>query len=192
MNRTILLGALILGVSTTSAHKIRVDYDHDTHFSRYKTYRWVRPAHSGPEQAQFPNQLMEERVTGFIDEALAAKGLKRVTKGGDLLITYRINVTEQPVLSTYYSGVGPGWGRGWTADWGPGWDTGWGWGSGVATTTVQTYYEGTLVINMVDARENQLVFQGTSTQAVSSRPQKNTRKLAKAVNEVLQKFPPRL
>jgi hypothetical protein len=188
MKRTILLGALVIAVSTAFAHKIRVDFDHDTHFSCYKTYRWVEPAYSGPEQVQFPNQLMQERVTVFIDEALAARGLKRVTKGGDLLISYRINVTEQPVLSTFYSGAGPGWASGW----GSGWGWGWGWGSGVATTTLQTYYEGTLVINMMDPKDNQLVFQGTSTQAVSSRPQKNTKKLAKAVNEVFERFPPRL
>jgi len=192
MNRIILLGALVIIVSTAFAHKIRVDFDHDTHFSRYKTYHWVQPAYSGPEQVQFPNQLMEERVTGFIDKALAARGLKRVTNGADLLINYRINVTEQPVVSTFYSGPGPGWGWGWASGWGSGWGPGAGWGSGVATTTLQTYYEGTLVINMVDAKENQLVFQGTSTQAVSSRPQKNTKKLAKAVDEVFEKFPPRV
>jgi len=187
-----LLGVLVI-VSTAFAHKIRVDFDHDTHFSCYKTYRWVQLPYTQPQHAQFPNQLRAERVTGFIDEALAAKGLKRVTKGGDLLISYRIKVAEQPVLSTLYSGAGPGWDWGWGGPgwgWGPG--PGWGWGSGFATTTVQTFYEGTLIINLVDAKENQLVFQGTSTQAVSSRPQTNTRKLAKAVNEVFEKFPPQL
>jgi hypothetical protein len=44
---------------------------------------------------------------------------------------------------------------------------------------------------MVDAKQNQLVFQGTSTQAVSTRPERNSKKLAKAVNEIFEKYPPR-
>ena len=120
---------------------------------------------------------MRERISGFIEEALAARGMKRVTTAGDLLICYRINVTEQPQFLTYSNGGGFGWD--------------WGWGSGFTTTTVQNIYEGTLVIDMVDARQQQLVFQGTSTQTISSKPQKNTKRLAKAVSEVFEKYPPR-
>jgi len=122
---------------------------------------------------------MQERIAGFIDQALAARGLKRVTTGGDLLVTYGINVTEQPVLTTFSSGGG----------WGCCWDGGW--GSGISTTTVQYFYEGTLIVDMVDAHRNQLVFQGTSSHQISSRPERNTRRLSRAVNEVFEKYPPR-
>jgi len=122
---------------------------------------------------------MQERITGFIDQALAARGLKRVTTGGDLLVTYGINVTEQPVLTTFSSG----------GAWGCCWDGGW--GSGISTTTVQYFYEGTLIVDMVDAHRNQLVFQGTSSHQISSRPERNTRRLSRAVNEVFEKYPPR-
>jgi hypothetical protein len=181
MNRMTLLGALVLAVSPGFAHKAQVDFDHGIHFSCYKTYRWVHSADEQAPQALFPNQLMQQRITGFIEEALAARGLKRVTTGGDLLISYLIKVTEQPQFTTFSYGAGPGWG----------WDWGWGWGDGFSTTTVQTIYEGTLVIDMVDANQKQLVFQGTSTRTISSRPEKNTKRLAKAVNEVFEKYPPR-
>jgi hypothetical protein len=120
---------------------------------------------------------MQERVVGFIDEALSARGFKRVTTGGDLLVNWGINVTELPQFTSFSNGAGPGWG--------------WGWGSGFSTTNVQISYEGTLVIDIVDPQKKQLVFQGTSAQAISSRPEKNTKKLAKAVNEVFEKYPPR-
>jgi hypothetical protein len=124
---------------------------------------------------------MQERIAGFIDQALAARGLKRVTTGGDLLITYGINVTEQPVFTTFSSGFASGWGCCWDG----------GWGSGIATTTVQYFYEGTLIVDIVDLNRNQLVFQGTSTHQISSRPERNTRRLGRAVNEVFEKYPPR-
>jgi len=175
MNRIITLGMLAMAVSPGFAHTVRVDFDHGTHFSSYKTYSWLHSADVESSPALFPNQLMEKRIASSIEEALAARGLKRVPSGGDLLISYRINVTEHPEYVTFSDGWGP---------------TGLGWGSGFTTTTVQIRYEGTLVIAMIDTKQNQLVFQGTSTQAISSRPEKNTKKLAKAVNEVFQRYPP--
>jgi hypothetical protein len=129
---------------------------------------------------------MQQRICAFIDEALAARGLKRVATGGDLLVSYKVNVTEQPYYTTF-ADPGPGWG--WGGTWAFGWGTGW--GGEFATTTVQTFQEGTLVINMVQANRNQLVFQGESSHSVSSKPAKNTRKMLKAVNEIFEKYPPR-
>jgi hypothetical protein len=176
MNRIIVLGALVCAISPAIAHKVRVDFDHGTHFLRYKTYSWMAAANTPPDGGLFPNQLMQQRIVGLIEEALAARGFKRVEKGGDLLISYGIQVSETPQFTTFYNGTGPGWG--------------WGWGSGISTTTVQTIYEGTLVVDLVDANQNKLVFQGTSRQTISSRPATNTRRLARAVNEIFEKYPP--
>jgi Domain of unknown function (DUF4136) len=173
--RILVVGALVLTVSPALAHKIRVDFDHGRHFSKYKTYRWMDSETAPSPEPLFPNQLMRERIAGLIEEALASRGFKRVASGGDLLIGYGIQVTEHPEFITFSDG-GPGWG--------------WGWGSGFSTTTVQTIYEGTLVVDMLDANQKKLVFQGTSTQTISSRPERNTKKLAKAVNEIFEKYPP--
>jgi hypothetical protein len=176
MNRILVLGVLLGAACPGLASRVRVDFDHKTHFSSYKTYRWADSASAPLPEGLFPNELMRERIAGLIEEALAARGFKRVATGGDLLIGYGIQVTEHPQFTTFYDGGGPGWG--------------WGWGSGFSTTTVQTFYEGTLVVNMVDANQKRLVFEGTSTQTISSRPERNTRRLAKAVNEIFEKYPP--
>jgi hypothetical protein len=121
---------------------------------------------------------MRERIAGFIEEALAARGLKRVESGGDLLVSYQVKVTEEPIYTTFSDGTGPGWG--------------WGWGSGISTTTTEVIYQGTLVVDMWDSHHQQLLFQGTSTQLISSKPAKNTKRLAKAVREILEKYPPQM
>ena len=174
MNRILVLGVLLGAACPGLASRVRVDFDHKTHFSSYKTYRWADSASAPLPEGLFPNGLMRERIAGLIEEALAARGFKRVATGGDLLISYGIQVTEHPQFTTFYDGGGPGWG----------------WGSGFSTTTVQTFYEGTLAVNMVDANQKRLVFEGTSTQTISSRPERNTRRLAKAVNEIFEKYPP--
>ena len=178
MKRIIILGALACAVWPGFAHRIRVDFQHGVHFSAYKTYRWDTSANAVSPDPLFPNQIMQERIVGFIEEALAAKGLKRVNSGGDLLVSYRMNIAEEPQFTTF--GSGPGWG----------WD--WGWGGGISTTTVQVFYSGTLIVDMVDANRQRLVFQGTSRQDISSRPQRNTQRLAKAVNEIFARYPPQL
>jgi Domain of unknown function (DUF4136) len=180
MKRTIVLWAMLFAVSPGFAYKTRVDFDHGTHFSSYKTYSWGDSADGTSRDSLFPNQLMRERVAAYIEEALAARGYKRVPSGGDLVISYRIDVTQEPVYTTFSNGFGPAWG----------WDNGWGWGSGFSTTTVQSYYEGTVVIDMVDANHQKLVFQGASSQDISSRPEKNTKRLCKAVQEIFEKYPP--
>ena len=175
MNRITVLLALACAVSPSIAQKVRVDYEHGSNFSQYKTYRWIQLPAAQSAEAQFPNQLMQERIVGFIEEALAAKRFTRVETGGDLLVGYQMKMTEQPQFTTYTDGIGPGWG----------------WGSGFSTTTTQTILIGTLIIDMVDPRQKQLVFQGVWTETISSKPSKNTKKLAKAINEVFEKYPPK-
>jgi hypothetical protein len=184
MNRILLFGTLACTVSAAFAHKVRVDLDHGVQFSCYKTFRWAHPPEPRSPDALFPNQLMQQRIAGFIEQALAARGIRRVTAGGDLLVDYSINVTAQPQFVTTYDSFAPGWGSGWNGGWG-------GWSSGWSTTTELTIYYGTLIVDITDARRNRLIFQGTSKQTISSRPERNTKKLAKAVDKVFEKYPPR-
>jgi hypothetical protein len=165
----------LLCASLVYAHKVNVDFDHGTHFSSYKTYSWANGVDAPWPDALFPNKLMQERIVAFIEEALAAKGLKRVPAGGQLLVRFEVQVQAHPEFITVSDG-GPGWG----------------WGGGISTTTVQTFYDGTLVVNLLDSKHQQMVFQGTSTQSISSKPQTNTKKLAKAVNEIFCKYPPQM
>jgi hypothetical protein len=183
MIRKGLVVAFLCAVSLGFAHKVRVDFDHNANFSRYKTYCVVRgPSGESPDPT-FPSPIVQNRIGGLIEEALAAKGLKRGAPSHDLRVSYRIDVIQQPQYITYSDGWGPGWG--WGNGWGPGWNT------GFSTTTVQMYYQGVLVVDIVDVKSNKLVFEGTSSQMVSSKPAKNNEKLAKAVNEVFARYPPR-
>ncbi len=179
MNRIMVLLALACAVSPAGAHRVRIDYDRGGNFSQYKTYSWVQPAVSKPPGDLFPNQLMQRRIVSFIEEALAARHLTRVETGGDMLVSYGVDVSEQQQFTTFTDGVGPGWGWGWYG------------GSAISTTVPQVIFTGTLVVNITDARKKHLVFQGVSSQTISSRAERNTRRLAKAVNEIFEKYPPR-
>ena len=172
MRRLLMILLLACAISPVDAQKVRVDFDHACDFSRYQTYAWALSP-----KVDFLNQLMQSRLIGFIEEALAAKRLRRVETGGDLLVNFQMDVRQENVYTTFADTTGFGWG--------------WGWGSTIATTTTQTITLGTLTVDVVDSHRNRLVFQGVSTAPISSKPAHNTKRLAKAVNEIFEKYPPR-
>ena len=59
-----------------------------------------------------------------------------------------------------------------------------------ATTQVERYTVGTLVIDLFDARTKQAIFRGTVSDTLSDEPEKNEEKLRKAVEKISKKFPP--
>jgi hypothetical protein len=60
-----------------------------------------------------------------------------------------------------------------------------------ATTTVENYRVGTLVVDMYDAQNKRLVWRGTSTDTLSDKPENNEKKLDKAVDKMFKDFPPK-
>jgi hypothetical protein len=57
-------------------------------------------------------------------------------------------------------------------------------------TTQQDYKEGTLVIDMYDAKNRQLIWRSSAEDALSSKPEKNEKNLEKGVAKMFKKFPP--
>ena len=194
MSRIMVLFVLASTASPGFAQRVRVDYDHGCTFSHYKTYRWVDAQKAQSSDMQFPNQLMQERILGFVEESLAAKQFTRVETGGDLLVGYVIKVSAKPQFTTFTDAMGPGWGWGGWSGYGPGccgWGWGGDWGSAFSTTTIQTTWVATLTVSMTDALQRQLVFQGVSTDTISSKAEKNTKRLQKGISEIFDKYPPR-
>jgi hypothetical protein len=68
---------------------------------------------------------------------------------------------------------------------------GWLWGGfGEATTTVDQYTVGTLVVDMFDTRTKKLVWRGSSSDVLADKPEKDMKKLQKAVEKMFEHFPP--
>jgi hypothetical protein len=153
-----------------AANDVSTDYDHKADFSRYKTYSWIG--------VRAGTSLWADRIQGDVDSQLAAKGWTRVASGGDATVAAFGKLTQQDTMQSFYSGF-PGWG--WT---------GWG-GTGTVTTTVVPENIGTLVVDMFDGQSKRLIWRGMATDTLSSKPEKNDKKLEKAVNEMFDHFPPK-
>lgn len=155
--------------SSALAQQVQTDFDKRVNFSQYKTYSW--------KQVQVKNDLWEPRIKDAINGQLAAKGWQLVDDGGDVVIVAIGTTRIQRTLDTFYNGFGGGWR----------WRGG---GFGTATTTERDYKEGTLVVDMFDAKSKDLIWRGNAEDMVSGNPEKNEKKLDKAVVKMFKKFPP--
>jgi hypothetical protein len=168
----------LLALSTVFAQNVRTDFDHQANFSQYKTYSWqeIKPADS----------LWDARIKRAVDAQLAAKGWTQVDTGGDLAIVAIKTTQTQRTLQTFYDGLGGGGGWGWRRFGGGGF----GGGFGESETTEQDYKDGTLVVDMYDAKTKQLIWRGSAEDTLSSKAEKNEKNLEKGVAKMLKNFPP--
>jgi hypothetical protein len=150
--------------------KVTVDYHHSADFSKYRTYSWTK--------VQAGDPLWPDRIKSAVDRQLMSKGWTPVASGGDAAVAAFGSTREQPTLETFYNSFGPGW------YWG-------GFGDGVSTTTVSNTPIGTLVVDIFDAPTKKLIWRAVSTETLSDKPEKNEKKMEKAVEEMLKDFPPK-
>jgi hypothetical protein len=156
-------------VAIAFAAEVKTDYDHKADFSRYRTYSWL--------SAKASNPLWEDRMMGAVDSQLAAKGWTKVASGGDASVAAVGTTKNEPTFTTFYNGM-PGWY--WR-----------GWGTTTATTTVDYEKVGTLVVDVFDSSTKKLVWRGVAQDTLSSKPEKNDKKLEEATEKMFDHFPPK-
>ena len=111
-----------------------------------------------------------------MNAALAAKNLTPVETGGDIAIVAMETTQNQRTLNTFYDGFGGGWR--------------WGGGLGNATTTVDNYKTGTLVVDLFDAKTKKIIWRGSSSETLSDKSDKNIKNLDNGVKKMFDHFPP--
>ena len=172
VQRTIFasVGIMLLCATASFAQQVKTDYDRSANFSQYKTYSW--------EKVQTQDPLWVDRIKEAVNAALTAKGLTPVESGGDIAIVAIETTQNQRTLNTFYDGFGGGWGwRGFG-------------GFGDATTTVENYKVGTLVVDLFDTHTKKLIWRGSSSDTLSNKSDKNIKDLDKGVQKMFDHFPP--
>jgi hypothetical protein len=171
-----MLASVLLLPSIGAAQDTKVDFDKSYNFAPVKTY-------SIKIGTRWGNDLGERRVLDEIDQAIAAKGWKKVDEAqADIQVILHGATQTKQTANTFYSGMGGGYGAyGYR---------GMGGGMGSATTTVSEYAVGTLVVDMFDSKSKNLVFRGTAEDELSDKADKNQKKLEKASAKLFKNFPP--
>jgi len=184
MKTILLLSALglLLTVRSAFGQDVRYNFDKNTDFSKFKTYKWVIL-----KDASTANDLVTKQLKDAVDAELSTKGLTRIDDdSANLFIGYQAGVGQEKQFTSFSSdwGYGGGWYRG-------GW---YGSGGGMSTTTgsTSTIYVGQLVLDMYDSANRDLVWRGVASKTLDAKakPDKQQKNLAKAVKKLLKNYPP--
>jgi len=176
------LAALFIQGCITGA-SVRVDYDPQENFRTLRSYAWA-PMTEEERQEKSRNGLLHERIQSAVDAHLAARGFAKVAEAqADFLVTHTVTVELR--AQVYDSRASVGYGR-----YGP--HGGAGIGYGFPVTTIQEYKVGTLIIDVIDARQKRLVWRGSGERTLdpSLTPEERIEVVNATVNEVLGRFPP--
>lgn len=182
--RFLLVPALLL-LTACSGYSVRYDYDPGAAFRGYRSFDWYASSKRAQGRKAEEHPLVDRKVRAAVEQELQAKGFRRESASEpDFLIAY------YPVYQTRRTRTHTSVGFG-----GPGWRRPWGYGVGVRFGSTQTHVtkEGSIVLEIVDGRSNQLVWQATAEGALSNLddPQESQARITQAVRDLLERFPPR-
>jgi hypothetical protein len=167
-----LLGILLL--NSCASVSVNTDYDKKANFASFKTYAYSK---SSIDKLEI-SDLDKKRILYAIDAAMPTKGFSK-SETPDLLISL---FTKERERVNVYNNMGWGFGGGF------GWGWGSNWGMGYMNTT--TTPEGTLYIDLIDAKTKELVWQGIGTGYLTTNAEKKDARIAEFVSKILEKYPP--
>jgi len=184
MTRTSLIAVGIATVFSVvgCSSSIQSDFDHQADFTKYSTFAWYVKPEKGKPSTEGANQIVDGRIRRAIADDLIGKGFSQTSpEKADVFITYYTSLSSQ--LRMYSTGWGYGWGHGPYRRYGYGYWPGWGYGG------AYTYYEGTIIIDIIDGGKRQLVWRGVVTKALNKKSS-SEEKINKSINRVMLDFPP--
>lgn len=167
-----ILGMFML-FAFTSCNTVRVstDYDRAANFSEYKTFAF----HENGLKSLKMNDLDKRRVVGAITQTLQSKGMTAAQSesAADLIVNISAKNKTRVEVSPAYD---PWWG------WGPYWG---------GNQRVNSYKEGALILDLIDRRQNILVWQGIGQGLNVSDIESKADKIPVAVEEIFKNYPPK-
>lgn len=181
----VILAASAALSACASGPEIRTDANPSARFSEYSTFGYFSPL--ATDKAGYES-VLTARLKEATRRSLEAKGYVYSEANPDLLVNFYANVEDKQEIRTYSTGPTMGVGYGYYG-YRRGYYTGWSTGTEVQTVN---YKEGTLTIDLVDAKEKMLAWQGQAEGRVSKEARKNPGPAIDAVvTEIMSAVPPR-
>ena len=174
MRRIALRVALVLAfaIGHAAAQEVTYNFDRDTDFSKFLSYKWV-----DIKSVQQVDYLTTKQITIVIDAELAKKGLfKTESDYADLYIGYQTALSRQTLWMAYRDG----------------WGYGPGWGGGLASLADASIHAGQLDLDMYASTEKKLVWRGAVSNAfdLGLNLDSSETKIQQSVEKLLQNYPP--
>src|SRR6201998_3563470 len=175
MKRIGVLVPLLLAFAAghAAAQDVTYNFDRDTDFSKFKSYKWVNI-----KSVQQVDDITAREIAVVIDAEMAKKGLLKTDSDyADLYIGYQTALSRQTPWKAYHDG----------------WGYGPGWGGGLDAMAEASIHAGQLDLDMYAATEKKLVWRGAVSNAIELKlnVERSEKKIQKSVEKLLKNYPPK-
>ena len=165
---------LLFFLISCSSVKVNSDYDKKVDFTQFKTFAFYK---KGIDKVEI-SDLDKKRILYSIDDVMTTKGFSK-SETPDILVNVFTKEREQVDVNQFNSGWGYGWGYGWNPYF---------WGG---NTSVNRYTEGTLYIDLIDAKKKELIWQGEGEGVLTKDTNKKDEAIKEFVTKILEQYPPK-
>jgi hypothetical protein len=162
---------LLFILASCSSVRVNSDYDKKAKFENYKTFAYFK---NGIDKAEI-SDLDKKRILYSIDEVMQSKGFSK-SDNPDVLVSI---FTKENQRVDVYDNFGWGWGFGWNN-----------WGMNMGFSNVYTTPEGTLIIDIIDAKSKELIWQGKGSGYLTENVNKKDARIKEFVSKILEQYPP--
>ncbi len=178
-----ILSALLVLSGCASGPKIETLQAPDADYSRYQTFSFVDPL--GTDRAGYAS-IVSQQLMFSTRRELELRNFEFVenAEDADLLINFNAHLNEQiRTREVIDPMIGPSF-----------WDYRFGmyttWPSYQRSTEIEQYTEGTVVIDLIDADAERMIWEGSARGRVTERTRRDVAaELDKAVTSVFERFP---
>ena len=169
-----IIPLLLLLASCPPGNKLSSDYDIATNIRAMKTNGWyqenVNTKNPNPDSVGY-DTFFDKRMKKAIETQLKTQGLTYSASNPDVYINYKAGFSnESRVRNNFPYGYGY-------------------YGYPFGGTSVQQYKEGTITIDMVDGKKNELLWRGVGEMEVNN-PNISEEQVFEAVTNILRQYPP--
>jgi hypothetical protein len=170
MKKLIVILAL---VSCSSEIVVRTDFDKSSEILTYTRYDWLKREEIESRNSPLTyNELNDKRIKTTVDAGLVKKGYDIDTVRPQFLLHYHITIEEKSQLIETEP-YGYSYGQFWRN----------------SQTEVRRYQEGTLILDVMDADNRQLIWRGWAVSILDDRKLVSEELINEAVTEILERFP---
>ena len=164
----------VIGFTACATMNVSSQVQRGLDFSKYHSYEWGEPDALPAGDPRLATPFFRDHLEGAVEKALAAKGFERATAGRpDLLIHYHASIDERIDVNRADRDRGYGYG-------------------GNSGITVYSFEAGTIVVDVVDARTDRVIWRGwaqKSLEGVLDNPDRMAAMIDQAVARMMARFP---
>lgn len=164
---------VFLAISCSPSVKVFHDYDRQIDLSAYKSYDWkMLDKSESPQNPLYDNELNNKRIKTAVDKMMNIKGYQLTSESPDLFVHYHIVIEDKSVViresdihnyNSYWLGL---------------------------DMNSYQYKEGSLIIDLMDAKTNELVWRGWAVAILEDlNPENVEKRMNKTIERIFEGLP---